>query len=60
MTYQEISKVIRLGKTGKLPNFEGYFKWNYATGDVIFYNRDFQCKAADLDILSRNDFYYIT
>lgn len=27
--------------------------------DMIFYNGDFKCKAKDLDVLNRNDFYYI-
>ncbi len=60
MTYDEMLKVTRKGKLGKLPNFIGYFKWNFVENDMIFYNGDFQCKASDLDILNRTDFYYIT
>lgn len=43
-----------------LPNFTGYFKWNYAYDDVEFYNDVYSCPAKNLDILKRNDFYYIT
>ena len=43
-----------------LPNFKGYFKWDYGTGSLIFQNEDYQCSANSLDILNRDDFYYIT
>lgn len=38
MTYGEMLKVTRKGKLGKLPNFIGYFKWNFVENDMIFYN----------------------
>lgn len=60
MTYNELCELAKQGKIGKLPNFVGYFKWNYAINDLIFYNGDFQCKAKDLDVQNRTDFYYIT
>lgn len=59
MNYSEILKVTRNGKTAMLPNFIGYFKWDYSSNEMIFYNGDFKCKASDLDILNRTDFYYI-
>ena len=59
MTYNEFCELAKQGKIGKLPNFIGYFKWSYAVDDLIFYNGDFQCKAKDLDIQDRTDFYYI-
>jgi len=31
MKYCEIEKLIKAGKTGLLPNYVGYFKWDYAT-----------------------------
>lgn len=60
MTYNEIFKLIKQGKVGLLPNFKGYFKWNYKLDDVIFENGNFKCKASDLQIQNRKDFYYIT
>lgn len=60
MTYQEIIEVTRLGKVGVLPNFKGYFRWSYAVNDMVFYNGDFQCRATDLNIANRTDFFYIT
>ena len=59
MIYNEICIVAKEGKLIKLPNFVGYFKWDYAINDLIFYNGTFKCKASDLDIKNRIDFYYI-
>ncbi len=59
MTYTELCNKTKEGKLGKLPNFEGYFKWDYAINNLIFYNGDFQCNAKDLNIQDRTDFYYI-
>lgn len=42
-----------------LPNFVGYFKWDYGTNQLMFYNRDYKCKASDLDVQNRTDWYYI-
>lgn len=59
MTYNELCKLAKRGKTGLLPNFIGYFVWSYRYNDLIFYNRDFRCRAKDLKIENRTDFYYI-
>lgn len=36
MNYNEIYKILQKGKVGKLPNFIGYFRWNYSINDIIF------------------------
>lgn len=59
MTYSEIKPIAKSGKLIMLPNFEGIFKYDYGTQDIIFINKDFQCNAENLDILNRTDFYYI-
>ena len=59
MTYSEITEIARRGKLGKLPNFIGYFTWDFGSTSLIFYNGDYKCAAEALDILNRNDFYYI-
>lgn len=59
MTYSEIILKAKEGKLIKLPNFEGIFKWDYGKQILMFNNKDFWCKAEDLDILNRDDFYYI-
>lgn len=59
MTYLEILTKAKQGKLVKLPNFEGIFKWDYGKERLVFNNKDFWCDAEQLDILNRNDFYYI-
>lgn len=59
MTLEEIEPIIKSGKTAILPNFEGYFKWDYGNNRIIFQNNRFTCDARQLDIANRNDFYYI-
>ena len=29
MTYNEIEKILKQGKIGMLPNYKGYFHWDY-------------------------------
>lgn len=59
MTYSEVNETIKKGKVGKLPHFQGYFKWNYSENKMWFQNGDFECPADQLDIQNRTDFYYI-
>lgn len=50
MTYNDAYKMAKEGKWMKLPNFEGYFRWDYFQDDFIFINDKFRCKASDLDV----------
>lgn len=59
MTYTQICNKAKLGKICKLPNFIGYFKWDFASNTLIFYNNDYRCSAQDLNVQDRTDFYYI-
>lgn len=59
MTYSEILSKAKQGKLIKLPNFEGIFKWDYGKEKLVFNNYDFWCDAEDLNIMNRQDFYYI-
>lgn len=59
MTYSEICKIASKGYTCMLPNFTGYFKWDYYLKDLIFQNKDYKCRAKNLNIQDRTDFYYI-
>lgn len=60
MIYSEIIPKAKEGHLVKLPYFEGVFKWDYGKQNLVFTNNDYQCLAEDLDILNREDFYYIT
>lgn len=59
MTYDILVDIAKQGQIGLLPNFTGYFKWDYGCNDLIFYNKDFKCRAKDLNVQNRTDFYYI-
>ena len=59
MTYSEITEIAKQGKLCKLPNFIGYFKWSYGSNSLMFQNGDYKCPAESLDVLNRDDFYYI-
>lgn len=59
MDYNKATLFAATGKLLKLPNFEGYFKWDYSAKQFIFFNGDFRCRAEELDVRNRNDFYYI-
>lgn len=59
MKYEEALKIAQSGKTLMLPNFTGYFKWNFGNKELVFTNGDYKCLAKELDIKNRQDFYYI-
>lgn len=59
MTYSEILEIAKQGKTAMLPNFTGYFKWDFGNKVLIFTNGDYKCLAEELDIKNRQDFFYI-
>lgn len=60
MNYNEATLRAATGDILMLPNFIGYFKWDYGKQQLMFYNGDYKCRALDLDIQNRTDFYYIT
>lgn len=59
MSYNEATLRAATGDILKLPNWVGYFKWNYSLNYLEFINGDYRCKADDLDIKNRTDWYYI-
>ena len=59
MTYEQIKPLAKKGSLIALPNFTGFFKWDYNTNDIEFVNKDFRCPAIQLDVLNRYDFYQI-
>ena len=40
-----------------LPDFIGYFKWNYGNNQLMFENKGFVCPAKEFDISILNTFY---
>lgn len=59
MTYNEATLRAVTGETLMLPNFIGYFKWNYGKHYLEFINEDFRCNADDLNVRDRTDWYWI-
>lgn len=59
MTYQEILEKAKKGKTCLLPNYKGYFNYNYGSGQLYFHNGDYY-KGVDEELKKRNDWYFIT
>lgn len=59
MTYNEATLRAVTGETLMLPNFIGYFKWNYNKHYLEFINGDFRCNAEDLNVRDRTDWYWI-
>ena len=57
MTYEEIIPIAKKGNIIKLPNWHGYFKWNYAVSKLEFINNDYR-SFNNVD-KTRNDYYYI-
>ena len=58
MTYTELEPLLKKGKVGKLPNYKGYFKWDYAHNIMYFINGTYMKKDLDEE-KKRTDWYYI-
>ena len=61
MTYTEIKELCKRGKTGLIPNWKGYLKWNYSEDELQFVNGDYKMSQSELEdkIKNRTDLYYI-
>lgn len=57
MTYEQIIPIAKKGSIIKLPNWDGYFKWNYAVDKLEFINNDYR-SFDNIDTL-RTDYYYL-
>lgn len=57
MTYEQIIPIAKKGSIIKLPNWDGYFKWNYAVNKLEFINNDY--RSFDNIDTSRTDYYYL-
>lgn len=62
MTYEEIKQKCKEGYKAFLPDWKGYFKWNYSKNQLMFQNGDYILDEWQLDnLLSyRSDFIFIT
>lgn len=61
MNYLDIKEYCKRGKIGKIPNWEGYLKWDYANDQLIFTNNDYIMQEEELisKIKDLDNLYYI-
>ena len=61
MTLEELKPIIRKGKTGLIPKWKGYIKWDYVLGQMYFINDGYILTEQELKdkLNNRNDLYYI-
>ena len=61
MTLEELQPLVRRGKIGLIPKWQGYIKWDYALGQMYFVNGDYKLYQKELrdKLGNRNDLFYI-
>lgn len=62
MTFNQACIYAFNGYTVMLPNWHGYFKWDYGKQQLYFINGDYylnEQQIKDKGIINRNDWYYI-
>lgn len=63
MNYNQAALYAATGKILMLPDWHGYFYWNYGTKELNFRDGDYHLdgkQLQDMNIRDRNDWYYIT
>lgn len=63
MNYNQATLYAATGKILMLPDWHGYFYWNYGTKELNFRDGDYHLdgkQLQDMNIRDRNDWYYIT
>lgn len=63
MNYNQATLHAATGKILMLPDWHGYFYWNYGTKELNFRDGDYHLdgkQLQDMNIRDRNDWYYIT
>ena len=58
MNYNEIVSLCKKGSTAMLPNYKGYFDWNFSKNKMYFHKDDYIRDITDQE-KERNDWYYI-
>lgn len=61
MTLEELKPLIKKGKTGLIPQWVGYIKWDYVIGQMYFSNNGYILTEKELrdKLKDRDDLYYI-
>lgn len=59
MTFEQAILQAKQGKVLMLPNYIGYFKWNYSEQELYFQNRDYITSQIEEEVKKRTDWFYI-
>lgn len=62
MNYNLATLYAATGKILMLPEWRGYFKWDYSKNELYFQNGDYildNKQLRDKGVMNRNDWYYI-
>ena len=61
MNIFELKEYLQKGKTGIIPGWIGYLRYNYGKNEIYFQNNDYIMNKKELidKIKNRNDLYYI-
>lgn len=62
MNYNQATLYAQQGYTILLPNWKGYFNWDYNTQGLVFRNEDYYLNEDQIKekrLHERNDWYYI-
>lgn len=63
MDYNQATLHAATGATLMLPDWEGYFKWDYSKQELYFQNGDYylnEQQIREMKLDQRTDWYYIT
>lgn len=63
MNYNKATLFAATGSIVMLPDWYGYFYWNYNTNELNFRNKDYYLnkeQLKDKNIINRDDWYYIS
>ena len=60
MSFNQATLFAATGHTLMLPNYIGYFKWDYSQNKLYFQNGDYKTSQIEDSVKKRTDWYYIT
>lgn len=59
MDFDQAITFAQTGHTLMLPNYVGYFKWNYGKSKLYFQNGDYKTSEIEENVKKRKDWIYI-
>lgn len=59
MKYEEVLPLLKQGKIGMLPHYEGYFHWSWGLNKLWFENKDYVKLEEDLSEEKKREDWFI-